>query len=196
MSLDNVDKAGSEEETKRLPRPRPTSVICTLANRAEVETATEKLSLAGVVHDDISVVLPHDPKDDPAHVFHTKRPQGAVAGASVAGAFGGTLGLLAGIGLLAIPGLGPFVAAGPIAAALAGSAAGVTLGGAAGALVGLGFSEDDARDLEGHLARGRYVLSVRSRDRQSLDRVIEILRDLRAEDICVTRLARVSSPGE
>jgi hypothetical protein len=194
--VSSLGSSGPDEETKRLARPRPTSVICTLASRADVEAATERLSLAGVVHDDISVVLPHEPNDDPAHVFHTKSPQGAVAGASVAGAFGGTLGLLAGIGLLAIPGLGPFVAAGPIAAALAGSAAGVTLGGAAGALVGLGFSEDDARDLEGHLARGRYVLSVRSRDRQSLDLVVDILRELRAEDICVTRLARVSSPGE
>lgn len=191
MSLDSA-----EEDTRRLPRPRPSSVICTLASRADVESATEKLTLSGIAHGDISVLLPHDPKDDPAHVFHTKSPQGAVAGASVIGTFGGTLGLLAGIGLLAIPGLGPFVAAGPIAAALAGSAAGVTLGGAAGALVGLGFSEDDARDVEGHLARGRFMLSVHVRDRPALDRVMEILQGVHAEDLCVTRLARMAVPGE
>ena len=104
---------------------------------------------------------------DFAHEHNTKAPEGAVAGAGAGGALGGTLGLLAGIGALAIPGLGPFIAAGPILAALSGAAAGAALGGLTGALVGMGIPEMEAKQYEGKIKSGNILISIHVEDAEA-----------------------------
>src|SRR5206468_4762230 len=99
---------------------------------------------------------------DFAHEKHTKAPEGATTGAGTGAVVGGALGWLAGIGALAIPGLGPFIAAGPIMAALAGAGVGGTVGGVTGALIGLGIPEYEAKRYEGRITKGGILLSVHS----------------------------------
>src|ERR1700759_87742 len=125
------------------------------------EAVLENLKAAGIRSDNVSVLLPDKSgTKDFAHEQHTKAPEGAIAGAGAGGAIGGTLGLLAGIGALAIPGLGAFLAARPIMAALSGIAAGAAVGGVAGALVGMGIPEIEAKKYEGKIKDGNILLSV------------------------------------
>jgi hypothetical protein len=105
-----------------------------------------------------------------------------VAGASAGGVLGGTLGLLAGIGALAIPGLGPFIAAGPIMAALSGAAAGAGVGGITGALVGMGIPEYEAKAYEGKLRDGNILLSVHTDDEAQRKRALEIFKEMSVKD--------------
>ncbi|MBA3817722.1 MAG: DUF3341 domain-containing protein [Deltaproteobacteria bacterium] len=134
-------------------------------DRASLERAIDGLQSEGFRHDDISALLP-DAKgtQEVAHEKHTKAPEGALAGAATGGILGGTLGLLVGIGALAIPGLGPFIAAGPIMATLAGAGAGGAVGTLTGALVGLGIPEYEAKRYETHLNKGGSLLSVHADD--------------------------------
>jgi hypothetical protein len=129
--------------------------------RAQAETVVNELVRAGFGTNDMSVLFPDQGGTrDFAHEQHTKAPEGAVAGVSAGGAIGGTFGLLAGLGALAIPGLGPFIAAGPIMAALSGAAAGAAVGGITGALVGMGIPEIEAKQYEGKIKDGNILLSV------------------------------------
>ena len=126
------------------------------STRAAVENATDSLVRAGFPTSDISVLLPESlggPKEMGTEKA-TKAPEGTAAGVATGGAIGGTLGLLAGIGLLAIPGLGPFIAAGPIMAGLAGLGVGGAVGGVTGALIGMGIPEFEAKRYEGRLQKG------------------------------------------
>jgi len=116
----------------------------------------------------------------------TKAPEGAVAGAGSGAVLGGTLGLLAGIGALAIPGVGPLIAAGPIMATLAGIGVGGAVGGFTGALIGLGIPEYEAKRYEGRLQRGGILLSVHCDTSDEIDRAKEILERTGAEDISST----------
>src|ERR1700742_4582271 len=119
------------------------------------EAVLENLKAAGIRSDNVSVLLPDKSgTKDFAHEHNTKAPEGAVAGAGAGGALGGTLGLLAGIGALPIRGLGPFIAAGPLMAALSGAAAGAAVGGLTGALVGMGIPEMEAKQYEGKIRGG------------------------------------------
>jgi len=121
------------------------SVFCIVPSYGQATKIVGQLEAAGFSPNDISVLMPdRSGTRDFAHEHNTKAPEGAVAGAGTGGVLGGTVGLLAGIGALAIPGVGPFLAAGPIMAALSGAAVGATVGGIAGALVGLGIPEDEA----------------------------------------------------
>src|SRR5499426_4073467 len=139
-------------------------------------TVVEQLKAAGFYADDISVLFPDKTgTKDFAHEHHTKAPEGAAAGAGTGGLLGGALGWLVGIGALAIPGLGPFIAAGPIMAALSGAAAGAALGGIAGALIGLGIPEYEAKQYEGKLKKGNILISVHTDDRTERSRAKEIL---------------------
>ncbi|HEX6244552.1 MAG TPA: DUF3341 domain-containing protein [Polyangiales bacterium] len=133
---------------------------------------------------DISVLLP-DRRDAEAFARenHTKAPEGAVAGASAGGLLGGTLGLLVGIGALAIPGVGPLIAAGPVLAALSGVAAGVTLGGISGALVGMGIPETEARDYERKLREGSVLVAVHTESSEEQRLVRDLMRRDGAHDI-------------
>jgi hypothetical protein len=127
-----------------------------------------------------------DGSKDFAHEQHTKAPEGATTGASGGAILGGALGWMVGIGALAIPGLGPFIAAGPIMAALAGAAGGAAFGGIAGALIGLGMPEYEAKRYEGKIRIGNILLSVHTDDREERKRAEEIFERDGAEDISYT----------
>jgi hypothetical protein len=137
------------------------SVLAIVESQLQAETAVRELQERGILVSSISVLLPDtDGTRDFAHEHHTKAPEGAVAGAGTGGVIGGTLGVLAGIGALGLPGLGPFIAAGPLMAALSGAAAGAAIGGVAGALIGLGIPEIEAKLYEGKIRGGNILIAV------------------------------------
>jgi hypothetical protein len=160
------------------------AVIGLVSSETQAEAIVGELQRAGFSNNDISALFP-DSKGtrDFAHEQSTKAPEGAVAGASAGGAIGGTLGLLAGIGALAIPGLGPFIAAGPIMAALSGAAAGAAVGGLTGALVGMGIPEIEARQYEGKIKGGKVLLSVHTEDAEQRAWAKRILENGGAVDV-------------
>src|SRR5882672_3985190 len=139
------------------------STLCLVDTEEHAATIVEKLKSAGFSDNDISVLFPDKGSTrDFAHKKETKMPEGATIGASTGGVVGGTIGLLAGIGALAIPGLGPFIAVGQIMAALSGGAVGALGGGLTGALVGLGIPEYEAKRYEGKVKEGGIFISVHS----------------------------------
>src|SRR6201981_988924 len=152
-----------------------------------VETAVDALRAAGFRSTDISVLLPENVgTKDFAHEKGTKAPEGATTGASKGAVVGGPLGWLTGIGALAIPGLGPFIAAGPIMAALAGAGVGGAVGGVSGALIGMGIPEYEAKRYEGRVKDGGILLSVHCDDSEWTKRAKEILKRTGAQDISST----------
>jgi hypothetical protein len=156
-------------------------------NRAQVENAVDALVAAGFRSEDISVLMPENMgTKDFAAEKNTKAPEGAATGAGAGAALGGTLGLLAGIGALAIPGLGPFIAAGPIMGALAGAGTGAVAGGIIGALIGMGIPEYEAKRYEGMIKQGKILLSVHCDNSDWVKRPKEILARTGAEDISST----------
>ena len=168
------------------------TVIGIVDTEAQAEQVVSALQGAGIAPADVSALLPDKRgTKDFAHEHHTKAPEGAVVGAAGGGALGGTLGLLAGVGALAIPGLGPFIAAGPLLAALSGAAAGAAVGGVAGALVGLGIPELEAKKYEGKLKGGNILLAVHVDSSDEQKRVEEILKRSNAHDISATSEASV-----
>ena len=151
-----------------------------------------QLQAAGFSPNDISVLFPdRTGTRDFAHEQHTKAPEGAAAGAGTGAMLGGALGWMVGIGSLAIPGLGPFIAAGPIMAALAGAGAGAAAGGLAGALIGLGIPELEAKQYEGKIKHGNILLSVHAEDGKQVTRAKEILKNGGAEEISYSGEASV-----
>ena len=130
-------------------------------------------------------------RHDVGHVKATKAPEGATTGVTAGGVTGGVLGLLAGIGTLAIPGMGPLIAAGPIMAALSGAAVGATAGGIAGGLIGLGIPEIEAKRYEEKLKTGNYVIAVDADDREEVKRAKEIFKNENADDITSSSLSSV-----
>jgi hypothetical protein len=151
------------------------------------------LKAAGFSDNDVSVLFPDKQgTKDFAHEQHTKAPEGATAGAGGGAILGGALGWLVGIGTLAIPGLGPFIAAGPIMAALAGAAGGAAVGGLTGALIGMGIPEYEAKRYEGKVKDGNILMSVHTEDGNERERAKEIFVNGGAEDISYTGEASVS----
>src|SRR5882672_1373233 len=149
-----------------------------------VDGAVESLRASGFRNTDISVLFPENVgTKDFAHQKGTKAPEGASAGAATGAVIGGTLGWLAGIGALAIPGVGPFIAAGPIMAALAGAGVGGTVAGITGALIGMGIPEYEAKRYEGRLKDGGILLSVHSDNSEWTKKAKEILERTGAEDV-------------
>src|SRR5947208_4229453 len=139
------------------------AVFCIAKNQTQAEAIVGQLKIEGFSNNDISVLFPDKSgTKDFAHEKNTKAPEGATTGAGTGGVLGGVLGWLAGGGALAIPGVGPFIAAGPIAAALSGAAVGAGTGGIIGALVGLGIPEYEAKRYEGKLREGNILISVHS----------------------------------
>jgi len=152
----------------------------------------DDLKFAGFGNTDISVPFPDNTGTKAfAHDNSNKAPEGATAGAGTGGAVGGALGWLVGIGALAIPGLGPFIAAGPIMAALAGVAAGAAVGGFTGALIGLGIPEYEAKVYEGHLRSGGILVSVHTEDGKEVDRAKDIFKRAGATDISASSEQKV-----
>ena len=138
-----------------------TSVFGIVKSHSQAERLVEELQAAGFPASEISVLLPDsEGKHDIGHVKATKAPEGATTGATAGGVTGGVLGLLAGIGALAIPGIGPFIAAGPLMAALSGAAIGAGTGGLVGGLVGMGIPEIEAKRYQDKLKRGNYLIAV------------------------------------
>jgi hypothetical protein len=151
---------------------------------AQAERVVERLMASGFSSDDISVLLPDNRSSKEfAHEKNTKAPEGTAAGVTTGGIIGGALGLLAGIGALAIPGVGPFIAAGPIMGALAGLGVGGAAGGMIGALVGLGIPEFEAKRYEGQIKQGGVLLSVHCDTSDEITRAKEALERTGAQDI-------------
>ena len=168
------------------------TVIGIVETQAQAEAIVNSLQSSGFARSRISALFPDKQgTTDFAHEHHTKAPEGAVAGAAGGGVLGGTLGLLAGIGALAIPGLGPFIAAGPLLAALSGAAAGAAVGGVTGALVGLGIPEIEAVKYEGKLRGGNILLAVHVEDRNEESLARDVLSRGGAHDVSATREASV-----
>jgi len=161
-----------------------TAVFGLYRTRAVAESAVDSLIANGFRSADISVLMPQNiGTKDLGHEKRTKAPEGTAAGAGTGAVVGGTLGLLAGIGTLAIPGLGPFIAVGPIMAALAGAGTGGAIGGLIGGLIGLGMPEYEAKRYEGLVKQGRILLSAHCDNSDWVKKAKNILEQSGAEDI-------------
>ncbi len=161
-----------------------TAVFGIYRTSAGVEQGVDALRAAGFRNTDISVLFPeNEGTKDFAHEKNTKAPEGTAAGAGTGAVIGGTLGWLAGIGALAIPGVGPLIAAGPIVAALTGVGVGGAIGGLTGALVGMGIPEYEAKRYEGRVKEGGILLSVHSDNSDWTSKAKDILKRTGAEDI-------------
>src|SRR6202047_1367513 len=167
------------------------------STRLGVENGAEALVKAGFPSPDISVLLPESLAGarEMGTEKATKAPEGTAAGVTTGGIIGGTLGLPAGGGLLAIPGLGPFIAAGPIMAGLAGLGVGGAVGGVTGALIGMGIPEFEAKRYEGHLQKGGILLSVHCDTPGEIVRAKEVLKTTGAESISSTGESSVDTKG-
>jgi hypothetical protein len=168
------------------------AVFGIVQSQLEAESVLAALQGAGFTPRDVSVLF-NDPNAsrDFATEKGTKAPEGAMAGGGVGGAVGGTLGLLAGLGLIAIPGLGLLVAAGPILAALSGAAVGAATGAVAGGLVGLGIPEIHAKLYEGKINEGKLLIAVHTENDDQIERAKSVLTARGAQDVTVTREATV-----
>jgi len=158
------------------------TISCTLAKTSQAETVLHKLQTEGIPNKDVSVLFPE--REDTKRFVqekHTKAPEGAATGVTTGGVMGGVIGWLVGIGTLAIPGIGPFIAAGPIMAALSGSAIGAAVGGVTGTLVGLGIPEYEAKMYESKLKEGRILVSVRTQD-EELEKRNRVMKIFTAAD--------------
>jgi hypothetical protein len=163
---------------------KKTAVFGIYSSVGQAERAVDALILERFSNSDVSVLLPDNQGSrDFAHEKNTKAPEGTTTGVAAGGTIGGTLGLLAGIGALAIPGLGPFIAAGPIMGALAGLGVGGAVGGLVGALVGMGIPEYEAKRYEGRVKNGGVLLSVHCDTSEAITRAKDVLTRTGAEDI-------------
>ena len=158
------------------------------SDRASFESALQALKAAEFRNSDISVILPERDRTtkDLAHEINTKAPEGVATGAGAGAAVGGVLGWLVGIGALAIPGVGPLVAAGPIVAALAGAGAAGATGGLVGGLIGAGIPEVEAKRYAGRIREGGYLISVHCDDSAWAKRAEEILEATGGRDVVRT----------
>ena len=186
--LTNTKKA--QRKGKRMAKK---SVFCLVRDEGQACRIVDEFKMAGFSNNDISALLPDKSSTrEFAHKKSTKAPEGAVTGAGTGGLLGGALGWLVGIGALAIPGLGPFVAAGPLMAALSGAAVGGAAGGLIGALVGMGIPEFEAKRYESRLREGRILLAVHCDNSDQVKRAKEIFENAGAEDIASSGEERVS----
>ncbi len=172
------------------------SVYAIARSEYQANQIVDSLTSAGFTLNDISVLFPDkESTHEFAHEKNTKAPEGAITGAATGGVLGGALGLLVGIGALAIPGVGPLIAAGPLLAALSGVAAGATVGGVAGGLIGLGIPEIEAKRYENRIFEGNILISVHSVSSEKVSTAKEILEKAGAEDISVSSMSEIK-PSE
>lgn len=165
-----------------------TAIYCIAKSAEQADRIFSSLrNTAAIREQDISVLFPDNKgTKEFAHEHNTKAPEGAVTGAGAGGVTGGVLGLLAGIGALAIPGVGPLIAAGPIMAALSGVAVGAAIGGVAGALIGMGIPEFEAKRYEDRIKGGNILMAVHSESTEGTSKVKAIFKAEGAEDISTT----------
>lgn len=169
------------------------SVIGIVDTKHKAEQIVNDLQLAGFALPDMSILCPTQAgSQDFAFEHKTKAPEGALTGVGAGGTVGGTLGLLAGMGALAIPGLGPFIAAGPLMGALSGVAAGAAIGGVTGALIGWGIPEIEARRYEESIVRGNILVAVHVETRQAERDAQRVLEQDGAMDVVSAHDASVS----
>jgi hypothetical protein len=174
---------------------KKTAVFGLYHSRLQAELSVEQLLRAGFANDDVSVLMQDSQSTKEfAHEKNTKAPEGTATGVAAGGAVGGTLGLLAGIGALAIPGVGPFIAAGPIMATLAGLGVGGAVGGLIGALVGMGIPEYEAKRYAGRIKEGGVLLSVHCDTSDEIKEAKELLKQTGAQDISSTGEASADYP--
>jgi len=171
------------EGKRQMPR-QITAAFALYTREADAEYAVAKLKLAGFRSSDVSILLSraHHPKDF-THERSTKAPEGATTGVTTGAVLGGALGWLAGIGTLAIPGLGQLIAAGPIIAALAGAGLVGAVGAIAGGLIGMGIPEYEARRFEGLIKEGKLLLSIHCDNQDEADKARTILSNCGGEDV-------------
>lgn len=181
--LDNQPRGDGKRDRKG-----DKSVFCIANSEQQASRIVDQLKSAGFQGDDISVMMADKRSSKEfAHEKNTKAPEGATTGAATGGVLGGTLGWLAGAGAIAIPGVGPFIAAGPIMAALGGAAVGAATGGLAGALIGMGIPEYEAKRYENRVHQGNTLISVHSDNAEETRRAREIFERNNAEDIGTAR---------
>lgn len=169
-----------------------TSVVCITQSRVQTERIVDRLHLSGFTYSDISVLMPEtDSNHDIGHIKATKAPEGTASGGITGGIAGGVLGLLAGLGALAIPGVGAFIVAGPIMAALSGAALGAATGGVIGGLIGLGMPEIEAKVYEEKLRTGNYLIAVHALDEEQIAQASDIFTAAGAQDICTAKEASI-----
>jgi hypothetical protein len=172
-----------------------TSVFCITNSRIQAEQIVNGLRSEGFSNNDISALFPDKATSmDFAHEKHTKAPEGVATGAGSGGLLGGALGWLAGIGSLAIPGVGPLIAAGPIVAALSGAAVGAAVGGIAGALIGMGIPEYEAKRYEGKVKAGNILISVHTESSDEVAQAKEIFKAAGAQDIATSGESSAPKP--
>jgi len=170
------------------------AVFCIVDSETQATQVADDLKAAGFDKDNISALFPDKAGSrDFAHEQHTKAPEGATAGAGSGAVLGGALGWMAGIGALAIPGVGPLIAAGPIMAALTGAAVGGTVGGVTGALIGMGIPEYEAKRYEGEIKGGNILISAHADDGEQRSRAKAIFERAGAHDISSTGETSVPS---
>jgi uncharacterized membrane protein len=164
------------------------SIVGIATTRDQAERLVNRLqNQEGVPSSEISVLIPDtEGTHDFGHVKASKAPEGATTGVLAGGITGGVLGLLAGIGALAIPGVGPFIAAGPIMAALSGGALGATAGGLVGGLIGLGIPEYEAKTYAEKLQKGNYLVAARTLSGDHLGKIRDAFKAEGLEDIATT----------
>jgi hypothetical protein len=171
-----------------------TAAFAIFRSRSEAEIALNELTASGFSTQDVSVLMADKSGTrDFATEKNTKAPEGTTTGAGVGGTIGGTLGLLAGIGAIAIPGVGPLIAAGPIMATLAGVGVGGTVGGVIGALVGMGIPEYEAKRYEGRVKDGGILVSVHCDSSDEVSRAKDILKRTGGDDVSSSGEKSVSS---
>lgn len=170
------------------------SVYAIATSEGQANQIVDSLTQSGFASNNISVLFPDkNTTHEFSHEKNTKAPEGALTGAATGGALGGALGLLAGIGVLAIPGVGPLIAAGPLLAALSGAAAGAAVGGIAGGLIGLGIPEIEAKRYENRISEGNILISVLTESGDQVSHAKEILENAGAEDISVTSIGELAA---
>jgi hypothetical protein len=172
-------------------------VYCVANSEVQAAEMVNQLKADGFSNNDISALLPDKTGTmDFAHEQHTKAPEASVAGVGLGSVVGGAVGWLAGIGVIAIPGFGPFIAAGPIMSVLSGIAVGGAMGGIAGALIGLGMPEFEAKRYEGKIKEGNILISVHTENNRLADRAKEIIERCGAQNIVSSSESRVSDASK
>lgn len=163
------------------------SVFCIATSHDQAGRIVNRLKTADFSNSDISILFPDQGSTrDFVHEKSTQVPECALVGAGTGGVLGGALGWIAGIGALSIPGVGPFIAAGPIISALSGAAFGVAFGGIAGALIGMGIPEKKAKIYEGKIQSGNILISVHTENSEEISHAKNIFANAGAQDICTT----------
>lgn len=196
MKLEENRNAKTSKGSSKSKSKGKKAVLGVVADSAAANRIVEEFQRAGFRYEDISAIFSDKKASrDFAHEKSTKAPEGAATGAGVGGVVGGTLGLLAGLGLLAIPGLGPLIAAGPIMAALTGLGAGAAVGGLSGGLVGLGVPEYNAKIYEAKVKEGNVLIAVHVDDSSWSKKAKKIFEATNATDVAEVSESGSSSDG-